>query len=56
MATLEGNMYNISGLTEKPKANMNDHYNINIEEIDFNLLEANLTLFKNINNLQHDRK
>ena len=56
MATLEGNMYNISGLNEKPKANMNDHYNISIEDIDFDLLEANLTLFKNINNLQHGRK
>ena len=56
MATLEGNMYNISGLTEKPKANMNDHYNISIEDIDFDLLETNLTLFKNINNLQHGRK
>ena len=56
MAALEGNMYNISGLTEKPKANMNDHYNTSIEDIDFDLLETNLTLFKNINNLQHGRK
>jgi hypothetical protein len=51
MATLEDNMYSVSGLTEKPKANMNDHYNIGIENIDFNLLKANLTLFRYINNL-----
>jgi hypothetical protein len=55
MAAIDGNMYDVFGLTEKPKSNMNNCFNIGIENIDFDLLEANLTLFKNINNLQHDR-
>ncbi|MDB9992536.1 hypothetical protein OAD97_00040 [bacterium] len=51
MATLEGISYDSSGLDKKPKANMNNFFNIKISEIDYNLLNHNLTKFKQINNI-----
>jgi len=52
MATLENTKYSNSGLYSKPKANMNDHFNMMYDEIDYNLLDYNLEKFKTINNLK----
>ena len=43
MAALEGVMYKESGLTETPKANMNDHFNINFKDVDFFMVLHNTT-------------
>jgi hypothetical protein len=53
MATLDNVKYNNSGLTTKPKANMNDHFNMMYDEIDYDLLDYNLEKFKTINNLKN---
>jgi hypothetical protein len=46
MATLDGIQYGRNGLTEKPKSNMNDNfYNT---DIDYNLLDWNLRMFKKL--------
>jgi hypothetical protein len=46
MATLDGIQYGRNGLTEKPKANMNDHFYTT--EIDYNLLDWNLRMFRKL--------
>jgi hypothetical protein len=46
MATLDGIKYGRNGLTEKPKANMNDHFYTT--EIDYNLLDWNLRMFRKL--------
>ena len=51
MAALEGTMYNESGLTQKPKANMNDYFYMLNNQVDYELLEDNLSTFRMINNL-----
>ena len=51
MAALEGTMYNESGLISKPKANMNDHFNAAFEDIDYQLVMHNTTLFREINGI-----
>ena len=51
MAALEGINYTLGGLDKKPKANMNDYFYIDGTEINYELLEDNLTMFKEINNL-----
>ena len=45
-------MYNESGLIEKPKANMNDHFDIKFEDIDYQLVLHNTTLFREINGIK----
>ena len=52
MATLEGVCYNDRGLTEKPKANMNNYFHMLNNQIDYDLLTHNLEKFKTINNLK----
>ena len=52
MAALEGVMYKESGLTEKPKANMNDHFDIKFEDVDYLMVLHNTTLFREINGLK----
>jgi hypothetical protein len=52
MATLENTKYTDAGLTQKPKANMNDHFDMLYDEVDYDLLEYNLEKFKTINNLK----
>jgi hypothetical protein len=52
MATLESIKYSDAGLTSKPKANMNDHFDIMYDEVDNNLLTHNVWKFKSINNLK----
>jgi len=51
MATLEGTNYNLGGLDIKPKANMNDYFYMAGEDINYELLDSNLRLFREINNL-----
>ena len=46
MATLDGIKYGRNGLTEKPKANMNDHFYTT--DIDYDLLDWNLKTFKKL--------
>ena len=52
MAALEGNKYNINGLNVKPKANMNNYFDINISDVNMDLIKFNTTKFKYINNLK----
>jgi len=52
MATLENVKYTDAGLTKKPKANMNDHFDMMYDEVDYDLLDYNLEKFKTINNLK----
>ena len=49
MAALEGIMYNDYGLYQKPKANMNDHFNIDFKDIVYWNIVHNTTKFRNIN-------
>jgi hypothetical protein len=51
MATLEGVRYNNAGLTEKPKANMNDYFYMLSDQIDYELLSHNILKFREINDL-----
>jgi len=46
MATLDGIQYGHNGLREKPKSNMND--NFYTTEIDYNLLDWNLRMFRKL--------
>ena len=51
MAALEGELYDERGLSKKPKANMNDHFNVKFEDIDYYGILHNTTLFREINNI-----
>ena len=51
MAALEDTLYDYSGLTSKPKANMNDHFNIKFIDIDYEDILHNTTLFREINGI-----
>jgi hypothetical protein len=51
MAALEGTMYSESGLVEKPKANMNDHFDMDFDDIEYELVIHNTTLFREINGI-----
>jgi hypothetical protein len=51
MAALERVEYTPQGLLSKPKASINDYFYTNNDLIDFNLLDYNLTQFRNLNNL-----
>jgi hypothetical protein len=51
MAALEGEAYNFYGLTDKPKANMNDYQDIDTENVDLDLVDNNVEMFRLINNL-----
>jgi hypothetical protein len=51
MAALEGIRYTNAGLTEKPKANMNDYLYMLAEQVDYDLLTHNLIKFREINEL-----
>lgn len=51
MAALEDTRYNLWGLDEKPKANMNDYYYMLPEQVNWDLLTDNLTKFRYINDL-----
>ena len=51
MAALDSTFYTASGLHIKPKANMNDFFNINRTKINENILNHNILNFKKINDL-----
>jgi len=51
MAALEGTLYSESGLDKKPTANMNDHFNVKFEDIQYEDILHNTTLFREINGL-----
>ena len=51
MATLEDVQYKNYGLYQKPKANMNDYFYMLNDQVDFDLLDYNLGMFRKINNL-----
>jgi len=51
MAALEGIRYTNAGLTEKPKANMNDYLYMLADQVDYDLLTHNLNKFREINEL-----
>ena len=51
MAALEGVRYTLGGLGKKPKANMNDYFYMLDDQVDYDLLEENITTFRMINNL-----
>ena len=51
MAALEGITYLDTGLNTKPKANMNDFFYMESNRISYDLLDYNLTKFKQINNI-----
>ena len=49
MAALEGVWYDDNGLTSKPKANMNDHFDIDFKKVDYLNIIHNAKLFRKIN-------
>ena len=51
MAALEGTKYSKSGLLTKPIANMNTHFNIEPEYINYSLVLKNVKRFRTINGL-----
>ena len=51
MAALEDIEYPVSGLTEKPKANMNNYFDIDFKEVNPNLVHFNALTFKKINRI-----
>ena len=51
MAALDGNTINFFGLTEKPEANMNNFQELSSEDIDLDLIDNNVEMFRLINNL-----
>ena len=51
MAALEDIQYQNYGLHKKPKANMNDYFYMLNDQVDFDLLDYNLNMFRKINNL-----
>jgi len=51
MATLEDVQYKNYGLYQKPKANMNDYCYMLNDQVDCDLLDYNLGMFRKINNL-----
>ena len=51
MAALEGIWYKENGLNSKPKANMNDHFDMRLDELDYLNVIHNTNRFRKINNL-----
>ena len=51
MAALEGMRYTNAGLTEKPKANMNDYFFMLSDQVNYELLSHNILKFREINDL-----
>lgn len=51
MAALGGFVYDEFGLKTKPKANMNDYFNIDVKDVNLKLVLYNVETFKKINEL-----
>ena len=52
MAALEGTIYSEHGLNNKPKANMNDHFDVKFEDINYEDVLHNTSMFRKINGLR----
>ena len=52
MAALEGNWYDSNGLNIKPKANMNDYFDIDFSKLDYLNVIHNTEKFRRINNIK----
>ena len=52
MAAIEGNIYTSQGLIEKPKANMNDYFDYDFININYNNVLHNIQMFKKINGVK----
>ncbi len=52
MAGLEDNLYKEHGLNNKPKANMNDYFDIDFKDVDYLNIVHNTTVFREINNIE----
>ena len=52
MAALEGIEYGDIGLNYKPKANMNDHFNVKFKDIEYGSILYNVNKFRKINNIK----
>jgi len=48
MATIDGLAYTTNGLTEKPKANMNNYFYMAAEDLDWELLDWNINHFRKL--------
>jgi len=53
MATLEGTMYSSIGLNKKPKANMNEYFNIDPYKVNYEDILINVKRFRKINGLKN---
>ncbi|MDC6464812.1 hypothetical protein PQZ39_00110 [bacterium] len=51
MAALDGVKYTENGILTKPKANMNDNYDMYFDELDYGLVLHNTEMFRRINNI-----
>ena len=51
MAAIDGVKYTENGLLTKPKANMNDNYDMYFDELDYDLVLHNTKMFRRINNI-----
>ena len=52
MAGLEDILYDDYGLNKKPKANMNDYFDIDFKKVDYLNIIHNTTKFREINNIK----
>ena len=52
MAALDGTRYTEQGLTTKPKANMNDNFEIDFKDVDYETILYNTILFREINGIE----
>ena len=52
MAGLEDTLYSDHGLNKKPKANMNDYFDIDFEKVNYLNIIHNTTKFREINNIE----
>ena len=55
MAALDGIRYTEQGLTTKPKANMNNNYDMYFDELDYDLILHNTKMFRKINGLAYNQ-
>jgi hypothetical protein len=52
MAALDNVSYNTSGLTSKPKSNMNENFDMLYDELDYECITHNVEMFRKINNIK----
>ena len=55
MAALDGSWYTEQGLVSKPKASMNDNFDIDFKDLDYKTVLHNTTLFREINGINANR-